>query len=101
MKAVGASDHAILRVFMMEGVIIGAIGTIFGVVTGLVTVLGLLWFGVRLDPDVYYVDRLPISVDPVDYTVVAFSAMVITTLATVYPAIAASKLRPVDGIRYE
>ncbi|MEZ4224383.1 MAG: ABC transporter permease [Polyangiaceae bacterium] len=101
MKAIGASDRAILRVFMSEGIIIGSIGTVFGVITGLVTVLGLLWFGVRLDPDVYYVDRLPISVDPVDYTLVALAAMVITTLATIYPALAASRLRPVDGIRYE
>jgi lipoprotein-releasing system permease protein len=50
---------------------------------------------------VYYVDRLPISVDPVDYAFVALSALVITTLATIYPALAASRLRPVDGIRYE
>jgi lipoprotein-releasing system permease protein len=60
-----------------------------------------LWFGVRLDPEVYYVDRLPIEVDPLDYLLVALSAMVITMLATVYPALAASRLRPVDGIRYE
>jgi lipoprotein-releasing system permease protein len=50
---------------------------------------------------VYYVDRLPISVDPLDYTLVALSAMAITTIATIYPALAASRLRPVDGIRYE
>jgi lipoprotein-releasing system permease protein len=86
---------------MLEGVMIGGIGTVFGVVTGLVLALGLLWFGVRLDPDVYYVDRLPIAVDAVDYTLVALSALVITTIATIYPALAASRLRPVDGIRYE
>jgi lipoprotein-releasing system permease protein len=56
---------------------------------------------VRLDPDVYYVDRLPISVDPYDYSLVAIAGLVITTLATIYPAVAASRLRPVDGIRYE
>jgi lipoprotein-releasing system permease protein len=101
MKAIGASDRAILKIFMTEGMIIGGIGTIFGVATGLVTTYGLLRFGVRLDPDVYYVDRLPISVDPVDYTLVAIAGLVITTLATIYPAVAASRLRPVDGIRYE
>jgi lipoprotein-releasing system permease protein len=101
MKALGAADSAILRIFMTEGVIIGGIGTVFGVVTGLITVLGLLWFGVRLDPEVYYVDRLPIHVDAVDYTLVAIAAFAITTLATIYPAVAASRLTPVDGIRYE
>jgi lipoprotein-releasing system permease protein len=101
MKALGASDQAILRIFMSEGMMIGGIGTLLGVVTGLAGALGLLWFGVRLDPDVYYIDRLPISVDPLDFLIVALSALLITTLATLYPALAASRLRPVDGIRYE
>jgi lipoprotein-releasing system permease protein len=101
MKSLGASDQAILRIFMLEGMLIGGIGTVLGVLTGLSGALGLLWFGVRLDPDVYYIDRLPISVDPVDFLIVAVSALFITTLATLYPALAASRLRPVDGIRYE
>jgi lipoprotein-releasing system permease protein len=101
LKAIGASDRTILKVFMTEGVMIGGIGTIFGVTIGLTNALGLLWFGVRLDPDVYYVDRLPINVDPGEYALVALAALLITTIATIYPAVAASRLRPVDGIRYE
>jgi lipoprotein-releasing system permease protein len=101
LKAIGASNRAILKVFMTEGVMIGGVGTVFGVATGLALMLGAQWFGIRLDPDVYYVDRLPINVDPFEYTMVAVSALLITTLATIYPAIAASRLRPVDGIRYE
>jgi lipoprotein-releasing system permease protein len=101
LKAQGASDVGILKIFMTEGLIIGGIGTVFGVVTGLVSCLGLLWFGVRLDPDVYYVDRLPINVDPVDYATVTLCALGITLAATIYPALAASRLRPVEGIRYE
>jgi lipoprotein-releasing system permease protein len=101
LKATGASDVGILQVFMTEGLIIGGIGTVLGVVTGLVLCLGLLWFGVRLDPDVYYVDRLPINVDPIDYLVVAACSLGITIAATIYPAVAASRLRPVEGIRYE
>jgi lipoprotein-releasing system permease protein len=101
LKAVGASDRSILRIFMTEGMIIGAIGTVFGVITGWILCQGLLWFGVRLDPEVYYVDRLPIEVDPLEYLLVGVSALVITMLATVYPALAASRLRPVEGIRYE
>jgi lipoprotein-releasing system permease protein len=101
MKAIGAADRAILRIFVTEGVIIGGIGTVFGVVTGLILMTSLRWFGVRLDPEVYYVDRLPINVDPVDYSLVAIAAFAITTIATIYPAVAASRLRPVDGIRYE
>jgi lipoprotein-releasing system permease protein len=62
---------------------------------------GLETFGVRLDPEVYYVDKLPVHVDSGDYLLIALCAFVITTLATLYPARAASRLRPVDGIRYE
>jgi lipoprotein-releasing system permease protein len=101
LKSLGASDNSILKIFMSEGMMIGAIGTFFGVATGYAAIKGLTWFGLRLDPDVYYVDRLPISADGTDFVLVALAALVITTLATIYPAVAASRLRPVDGIRYE
>ncbi|MDF2697513.1 MAG: Lipoprotein releasing system transrane protein LolC, partial [Labilithrix sp.] len=101
LKAIGASDGSILRTFMIEGMIIGGIGTVFGVVTGLAMCVGLKWFGLRLDPEVYYIDRLPISVNGWDFLTVAAAALTICTLSTVYPAYAASRLRPVDGLRYE
>jgi lipoprotein-releasing system permease protein len=101
LKALGASDRAIMRTFMTEGIVIGAIGTVFGVATGLALCTGLSVFGLRLDPDVYYIDRLPIAVNGWDFLTVALSAISICTLATVYPAHAASTLRPVDGLRYE
>ena len=101
LKALGAADGAIMRVFMIEGVIIGAIGTTFGVGSALASCLGLSWLGVRLDPDVYYIDRLPVNVNAGDYAMVAIAAMFICTASTIYPAFAASKLRPVDGLRWE
>ncbi len=101
LKALGATDGAILRTFMTEGVIIGAIGTLLGVSTGLALCTGLAWFGLRLDPDVYYIDRLPIDVNGWDYGAVAIAALTICTVATLFPAKQASKLRPVDGLRYE
>jgi lipoprotein-releasing system permease protein len=101
LKAIGASDGSILRVFISEGLLIGGIGTVLGVLTGLVVCLSLRWFGLRLDPEVYYLERLPVEVNASDYLLVALSAMLITVLATIYPALAASRLRPVDGIRYE
>jgi lipoprotein-releasing system permease protein len=101
LKALGASDGSVMVIFMLEGIIIGGIGTIFGVATALASMTGLSWFGVRLDPDVYYIDRLPVNVNAEDYLTVALAAFVICTLATIYPARAASKLSPVDGLRYE
>ncbi|MFO0658841.1 MAG: ABC transporter permease [Polyangiaceae bacterium] len=99
LKALGSTDQAIRGIFMTEGVIIGAIGTTFGVASGVATCLGLAWYGVRLDPDVYYIDRLPVATNPTDYVIVAICSMLICTLSTIYPATAASRLRPVDGLR--
>ena len=101
LKALGASDGSILRTFMTEGVIIGGIGTLLGVSTGVALCTGLAWFGLRLDPDVYYIDRLPISVNGWDYSAVTLAALTICTIATIFPAKQAAQLRPVDGLRYE
>jgi lipoprotein-releasing system permease protein len=101
LKALGASDMAILRVFMVEGMIIGSIGTVFGVATGYAVCYGLSWFGVRIDPDVYYIDRLPIAVNAWDFAAVTGAALLICAISTLYPARAASKLLPVEGLRYE
>jgi lipoprotein-releasing system permease protein len=101
LKALGATDGTILRTFMSEGVIIGGIGTLLGVSTGVALCTGLAWFGLRLDPDVYYIDRLPINVSGWDYAAVTFAALTICTLATIFPAKQAAQLRPVDGLRYE
>jgi lipoprotein-releasing system permease protein len=101
LKALGAAENAIMKVFMLEGVIIGAIGTTFGVFVALAACLGLSWTGVRLDPDVYYIDRLPVNVDPFDYAMVAIASLAICTLSTVLPSVAAAQVQPVDGLRYE
>lgn len=101
LKSLGASDQSILRLFMLEGIIIGAIGTVLGVVFGWALAMGLKSSGVQLSTEVYYVDRLPIAVNPSDYALVAVAALIITTISTIYPATAASRLRPVDGLRYE
>jgi lipoprotein-releasing system permease protein len=101
LKALGATDGAILRTFMTEGIIIGGIGTLLGVSTGAAMCTGLSWFGLRLDPDVYYIDRLPINVSAWDFAAVALAALTICTVATIFPAKQAAGLRPVDGLRYE
>jgi lipoprotein-releasing system permease protein len=101
LKALGASDGMVLRTFMTMGMIIGGIGTLLGVSTGAALCAGLQWFGLRLDPDVYYIDRLPINVSAADYGLVAVAALVICTIATIFPAKQAAQLRPVDGLRYE
>lgn len=101
MKALGASEGHIRKIFMIEGMIIGAIGTLFGVGIALAACTGLKWFGARLPPEVYYIDRLPVNVDLADYSIVALASLAICTLATIYPAHAAARLHPVEGLRHE
>jgi lipoprotein-releasing system permease protein len=101
LKALGASDRAILHTFIVEGTVIGGIGTLFGVCTAFALCTGLKWFGLRLDPDVYYIDRLPINVSGWDYFAVTIAALTICSVATIFPAWQAAQLRPVDGLRYE
>lgn len=101
LKALGATDGAILRTFMLEGVLIGLVGTVFGLATGLALCAGVQFFGLRLDPDVYYIDRLPVRVNAADSAFVALASVVICTLSTILPARSASRVRPVEGLRYE
>ncbi|MGH7440674.1 MAG: ABC transporter permease, partial [Polyangiaceae bacterium] len=86
LKALGATDGSILVTFMTEGMIIGAIGTVLGVTTALTVCSGLARFGVRLDPDVYYIDRLPINVSGWDYLAVTIVALTICTVFAIFPA---------------
>jgi lipoprotein-releasing system permease protein len=86
---------------MIEGSYIGALGTMFGLVLGIATCVGLKSFGLPLDSDVYYIDRLPVSMDPIAISLVAFAGLAISFIATLYPSYVAAKLRPVDGLRYE
>jgi lipoprotein-releasing system permease protein len=101
LKALGATDATILRTFMTEGIIIGAIGTALGVSTAISVCSGLAWFGLRLDPDVYYIDRLPVNVSGWDFLAVTLVAITICTVFAIFPARGAAQLRPVDGLRYE
>jgi lipoprotein-releasing system permease protein len=101
LKAIGATDGAIMRTFMFEGVIIGGIGTLVGVSAALALCTGLSWVGLRLDPDVYYIDRLPINVSGWDYMAVTIMALTICTVVSTLTARQAAQLRPVDGLRYE
>lgn len=101
LRAMGASSKQILQVFMLEGVIIGGVGTCIGLILGLVGCYFLDQYRFPLDTDVYYMDTLPVVVEPTTVITVAVSAIVISFLATIYPARVASKMDPVEGLRYE
>jgi len=101
LKAMGAEDGAVERVFIAEGLYIGIIGLVSGVATGVVGCLLIRRYGLPLPTDVYYITQLPIVMRTSEIAVVALSALALCFLATVYPAYLASRMRPVDGLRYE
>jgi lipoprotein-releasing system permease protein len=100
MKAMGASDPFIARVFVFVGLLIGGVGSSLGVSTALL-VCGLIQrLGIPLDPEVYYIDRLPVFISLSDYAFVMIIAIMVCLVATLYPAWAAARLRPVEGMRF-
>ena len=101
LKSMGARDTGIMKIFVLEGLIIGSIGTVLGLIQGYGCCLFVEKFGIRMDPQVYYINKLPVRVDVVQFAVVAVVAMVLSYLATIFPALNASRLRPVEGLKTE
>ncbi|MBW2472646.1 MAG: lipoprotein-releasing ABC transporter permease subunit [Deltaproteobacteria bacterium] len=102
LKSMGATSKGIMKIFVYEGLIIGLTGTIIGVIGGLILceVLSRYQF-IKLPSDVYPITTLPVKVLPMDVTLVAVSAALITLLATLYPSWQASKIDPAVALRYE
>ena len=102
LRAMGASRTQILKAFMIEGLIIGFVGTTLGTLLGYATCLALDRYRfIPLDTDVYYLDTLPVAMSPWTFVIVAAFAITVSFLATLYPAWWAAKLDPVEGLRYE
>jgi lipoprotein-releasing system permease protein len=99
LKAMGATDGAVLRVFFAEGLYIGFLGVVVGLLAGISACLRLKTQA--LPTDVYYIDRLPVVMRASEILTVAGIALALCCLATVYPALRASRMRPVEGLRYE
>ncbi len=102
LRAMGAPRRGIMRIFMVEGSIIGVTGTILGVAGGLVLDLLIARYHiVRLPQDVYYIEFLPVTIDPLIFISVTLASFLITFLSTLYPAWKASSLNIIEAIRYE
>jgi lipoprotein-releasing system permease protein len=101
LKSMGARDGAIMRIFFAEGLYIGILGLLLGVVAGVAGCFGLARYGLPLPAEVYYIERMPVVMRASEIGIVGLAALTLCCLATIYPALLASRMRPVDGLRYE
>ncbi len=110
LKSMGTPSKGILRIFIIEGGIIGVVGTALGTIFGLSMafnldkIVGFLEnrFGFKiLSPDIYYIEKFPSQVNLMDVMTIVITAILISLLATLYPSWRASKLDPAEALRYE
>lgn len=102
LKAVGASGRDIMAVFAIQGTMIGFVGTSIGAALGLALCWCLKTYKfINLPQDIYYIDKLPVKFAASDILTIIGASMVISMIATIYPAYKASKLDPVEALRYE
>jgi lipoprotein-releasing system permease protein len=99
LKSMGARDNQVMKVFVLEGLAIGGIGTAVGLSLGLLLCGIISVFPIPLDPEVYYISKLPVKLDGLQFLLVGLAAVVLAYLATIFPALYASRLRPVEGLR--
>jgi lipoprotein-releasing system permease protein len=110
LRTMGASKSSVMRVFLITGASIGVVGTLAGLVLGIVFCWNIesirqfvswLTGTAMFDPNVYYLTKLPAEINPVETAWIVFMALALSVLATLYPSWRASKLDPVEALRYE
>ena len=102
LKSMGMTDRMILRIFMLQGLSIGIIGTTLGTLFGLLLSWVLDTYEIITIPaEVYFVEKLPVSIHATDVGMIVSFSLLIAFVATIYPALKASQLQPVRAIRHE
>jgi len=102
LKAMGMPAKSIRRIFFAQGLVIGVVGTALGLVLGFAAALALDKYQfIKLDAQVYFIDHLPVSTQPMDVMWIVIASIAIAAIATVYPSVQASRLFPIEAIRHE
>lgn len=100
--SMGATSQMIRRIFILQGTIIGIVGTLLGYLLGITLALLLQKYQfIKLPPGVYTIDHLPVLLNWLDIFIIGTSAMLLCFFATLYPAHQAARLQPIEGLRYE
>ena len=102
LKAMGMPARSIRRIFLAQGFVIGVVGTFLGLVSGLAAAFALDRYKfISLDPQVYFIDHLPVSMQTADIAWIVAASVAIAAVATIYPSVQASRLYPIEAIRHE
>ncbi|MFZ5433218.1 MAG: ABC transporter permease [Calditrichota bacterium] len=100
LKAMGARDRDVARIFSAQGLIVGIVGSLLGTLLGFLICFGQLHYRwISLPSDIYFLEALPVKMQPLDFVIVIVIAVLLSYLGAVYPARKASRLAPVDAIR--
>lgn len=98
LKAMGLSKNQLIKLFVIEGGVIGIIGIIMGLLISAMVLFGIKYIDIKLAPDVYNISYIPINLRPMEVTIVILISFTISILSTIYPAYKAAKLNPAEGI---
>jgi len=101
LKSMGATDGGIMKIFIMQGMVIGGIGTALGLLGGFGLCILVASIDLGMDPQVYLIDKLPVKMQLWEFGVIAVVSLTICFTATLYPAWRAARLPPVEGLRFE
>lgn len=101
LKALGVPEAGIVKIFIAEGLQIGIAGSLLGLASGLAWCFFIEKVGLRLDPEVYYIPSLPVKIEPLQTALSVVIAVLVTFLASIYPALKASRVEPVEGLKAE
>lgn len=102
LKAMGMPAGSIRRIFFAQGLVIGVVGTALGLVLGFAGAFALDKYQfIKLDPQVYFIDHLPVTTQPTDVMWIVIASIAIAAVATIYPSLQASRLFPIEAIRHE
>jgi lipoprotein-releasing system permease protein len=102
LKALGATSDMVMRIFIVQGMVVGLVGTFLGAVAGIGGGALLAKYRIiELPEDIYTISTLPVAIKETDVVIICAVALTICFLATVYPSLRAARLEPVEALRYE